>query len=240
MARTIVIDNPSNLKLIPLEQLRPFQGDFKEEIDPGKLETLMRSVLDHHVFIAKAVFWEDGIPWTEDGHQLLKALTELQKRGYTSCEVVSYELRDGRMQESARTEHQGIVVPCQEIVPQGDTPEARRKDAARKLVQINSQYAKFNPSTSLFAELGFDRFELDDLVIASALDGLEQSVAAAMEAAAGANDPGDFESQMEAWDDEKLPVPDHGQVLRETRRHSHHQRQPDRYGCGARRPGPGD
>lgn len=43
----IVIDNPSKLPLLPLDDFRSFQGDFKGELEPDKLDKLMRSILDH-------------------------------------------------------------------------------------------------------------------------------------------------------------------------------------------------
>lgn len=71
---------------------------------------------------------------------------------------------DGRPQETGRTIYDDIMVPYQVIVPKGDTPAARRKDAAEKLLQINSQYARINPQTSFFDDLGFSMTELDDLL----------------------------------------------------------------------------
>ena len=107
----IVIDNPSNLPLLRLDDFRPFQGDFKEEIEKGKLDKLMRSILDHHVFVAKAVFFEDGVAYTEDGHQTLIALKALRDLGYMKCQVVEYGLKDGRMQPATIKDHDEIVVP---------------------------------------------------------------------------------------------------------------------------------
>ena len=78
----IVMDNPSGLPLLPLDDFRSFQGDFKTEIEKSKLDKLMRSILDHHVFLAKAVFFEDGAAYTEDGHQTLIALKRLRQLGY--------------------------------------------------------------------------------------------------------------------------------------------------------------
>ncbi len=80
----IVIDNPSNLPVMRIDDFHSFQGDFKQEIEPGKLDKLSRSILDHHVFIAKAVFFEDNVAYTEDGHQTLMGLKRLRELGYTS------------------------------------------------------------------------------------------------------------------------------------------------------------
>ncbi|MBN1224404.1 MAG: hypothetical protein JXB23_14245 [Candidatus Aminicenantes bacterium] len=162
--QVIVIDNPSGLPLLPLDEFQSFQGDFKEEIEPGKLDKLMRSILDHHVFVAKAVFFEDGVAYTEDGHQTLVALKRLRDLGYTKCRVIEYALEDGRMKPASSRDHDGIVVPYQLIVPVGETKEARCKDAARKLLQINSAYAKINPETTLLKTLDFTTDEMDDLL----------------------------------------------------------------------------
>ena len=171
----IVIDNPSRLPLLPLDEFRSFQGDFKSDAEPDKLDKLMRSILDHHVFIAKAVFFEDGGAYTEDGHQTLEALKKLRDLGYRKSRVVEYELQDGRMQPVKNQEHDDILIPYQIIVPVGDSPETRYKDAARKLLQINSQYAKVNPETTFLDGLNFSLDEIDDVLSQISIDdfGLE-------------------------------------------------------------------
>jgi hypothetical protein len=160
----IVIDNPSNLPLMNVDEFHTFQGDFKQEIEPAKLDKLMRSILDHHVFVAKAVFFEDNIAYTEDGHQTLMALKKLREHGYTKSSIVSYEMREGRMQPAGTAEHDEILVPYQVIVPVGASSEERRKDAAKKLLQLNSQYAKINPTTTLLDTLSFSVDEMDDIL----------------------------------------------------------------------------
>jgi hypothetical protein len=161
---TIVIDNPSNLPLLPLDDFHSFQGDFKNEIEPDKLDKLMRSILDHHVFIAKAVFFEDSIAYTEDGHQTLLALKKLRELGYRKSCIVEYALQDGRMQPVQNNQHDDILVPYQIIVPVGNTPEARYKDAAKKLLQINSRYALINPETTFLDMWNFSINEIDDVL----------------------------------------------------------------------------
>lgn len=162
--RVIVVDNPSNLKLIPLSELHDFQGDLKKDPHPRAFKKLIDSILKHHVFIAKAVFYEDGIAYTEDGHQTMKALQYLHDAGYRRCRVLKYEMRNGRMAPSEKEEYDEIMVPCQIVVPVGDTKEERLRDAAEKVLQINSRYADFNPETSFFESLGFDHATFDDLV----------------------------------------------------------------------------
>jgi hypothetical protein len=162
--KILVVDNPTNLPLLPLDLIVPFQGDLKKPPEPAALDKLVRSILDHHLFIGKAVFFENGVAYTEDGHQTLTALRRLSDLGYKTCEVVTYALIDGRMQESSRTRHDTIMVPYQVIVPRGETESYRRKDAAAKLLQINSQYAKINPATSFFKELEFADIEFDKLL----------------------------------------------------------------------------
>lgn len=99
---TLLIDNPSNLPLLPLDDFHWFQGDLKYEISSEDLEKLKQSILDHHVFLAKAIYWEDDQAWTEDGHQTLKTLKSLRDDGYTECEVIAYKKQDGRMVEADR------------------------------------------------------------------------------------------------------------------------------------------
>ena len=54
--------------------------------------------------------------------------------------------------------------------------EARYKDAAKKLLQINSTYAKINPETNLLKELKFSLDEIDDILSKISISdfGLEQ------------------------------------------------------------------
>jgi hypothetical protein len=160
----IIIDNPTGLPMLPLDEIRLFQGDLKLPPTPTDMDKLKRSILDHHLFIAKAVFFEDGIAYTEDGHQTLKALYELVAAGYSKSTVITYSMVDGRYSESERAPYDTIMIPYQVIVPRGATPEARRRDAAEKLLQINSQYAKINPETTFFEDIGFSMLDLDDLL----------------------------------------------------------------------------
>ena len=150
--------------MLPLDEIHLFQGDLKLPPTPTDLDKLKRSILDHHLFIAKAVFFEDGIAYTEDGHQTLYALHELQAMGYAKSTVITYAMEDGRFVERQRVPYDAIMVPYQVVVPQGKTAEARRRDAAEKLLQINSRYAKINPATTFFEDIGFSMLDLDDLL----------------------------------------------------------------------------
>jgi hypothetical protein len=162
--KVLIVDNPTGLPLLAIDDINTFQGDLKKPPESAALDKLVRSILDHRLFIAKAVFFEDGLAYTEDGHQTLLALQALRKMGYTGCEVVSYVLSNGRMQELSHTRYDTIMVPYQVIVPQGATAHERRKDAAAKLLQINSQYAAINPATSFFNDLDFSALEFDTLL----------------------------------------------------------------------------
>lgn len=178
MAKSISVDNPTNLPLIPLDDLHDFQGDLKVS-DTPLLRKLAASILDHHLFIGKAVFYEDGIPFTEDGHQTIRALKMLESNGWKHCEVISYALVDGQMQPTETTHYDQIMVPCQVIVPVGSSKEDRLKDAAAKLVQINSQYAAWNPGTSFFTDLAFTADDLDALLLATHIPDFKPEAAAA-------------------------------------------------------------
>lgn len=162
--KILIVDNPSNLPVLPFDLIVPFQGDLKKDPEPAMLDKFVRSILDHHLFIGKAVFFENGIAYTEDDHQTLTALKKLYDMGYKTSEVVAYDLAGGRMQESKRTHHDTIMVPYQIIVPMGETEQERKKDAVAKLLQINSHYANINPATSLFRELEFADEEFDKLL----------------------------------------------------------------------------
>jgi hypothetical protein len=161
---TLLIDNPSNLPLLPLDDFHWFQGDLKYEISPEDLEKLKQSILEHHIFVAKAVFLEDGKFYTTDGHQTLTALKSLQADGYTRCEVVTYEQKNGCMVEYRRKPYNKIMIPYQLIVPQGDTIQKRRRNALRKLLQINSRYADVNSKTTVFEEVEIPSVDVEALL----------------------------------------------------------------------------
>jgi len=169
MTKKLIIDNPNNLTLFPLAEFQLFQGDFKKSMTDRALNNLKQSLLSHRVFIAKAAFREGGRLWTTDGTQTLAALKSLRDEdGYTVCEAVYYDYQDGRMVESRRETFDEIMIPCQLIVPQGDTEQDRRQDALKKLLQINSRYAEVNPETTIFAE-----FEIPGIEIPAWLEEIE-------------------------------------------------------------------
>lgn len=198
---SIIIDNPSNLALVPIAEIIVWQSDFKSEMEPEALKKLMRSILDHHVFIAKAIFYEGGIPYTEDGHQTLRALQHLKEEGYSGCEVVHYKMKDGRMMESAREAFPDIRIPCQVIVPQGDTPDERKKDAAAKLLQINSVYARINPGQTFLFNLGMDIAEVEQLIMSAEVPGLVEVMGAE------AGEASEFEKEFQKHNDDTALYP---------------------------------
>lgn len=134
--KKLKVHNPDNLSTIAYSKLVDFQGDLKHEIEPKELMKMRNSLIKHGVFLPKAIWFDpDGKANILDGHQTKKALASLEADGWEIPEIPY------------------ITINAKD-----------RKDAAEKLLQINSRYAKMNPDTTWLAEMEFDVGEIDDLI----------------------------------------------------------------------------
>jgi len=161
--KIIIVDNPTDLPLAKLDDFVLFQGDLKKPLSETAITAMKTSILNHRIFIGKAVAWMNGQLLTEDGHQTLKTLRLLREEGYTSCQVIRYIEKDGNMVEDRAEDYADIMIPYQIIVPQGNDDCSRRKDAAAKIAIINSRYAELNPDTTFFANLNFNKEDIQAL-----------------------------------------------------------------------------
>lgn len=118
----IAVHNPNNLPVIDFHELKELQGDLKITT-PAKIEKLKNSIIKYGVFVPKFTWINNGTYYIEDGHQTIKALTELEKGGYT-------------------------VPP----IPYVEIQAKDRKDAGEKLLMIDSRFADINPETSFFKD----------------------------------------------------------------------------------------
>jgi len=132
----IKIYNPNNLPTIPYAKLEDFQRDLKKRITEEALDKLKKSILKHGIFVPKFVYKENGQYLTMDGHQTKKALISLEVDGYEIPEIPIVEIQ-----------------------------AKDRKDAAEKLLQINSRYAEMNPETTFFEDFELDLDILEDIEI---------------------------------------------------------------------------
>lgn len=120
----IKVHNPNHLPTIDFHQLTELQGDLKIST-PKKIQKLKNSIIKYGVFVPKFV-WKDKSDvmtrfYIEDGHQTKKALTELEAEGYT--------------------------LPA---IPYLEIAATDKKEAAEKLLMINSKFADINPNTTFF------------------------------------------------------------------------------------------
>ena len=124
MKKKIKVYNQDNLPTVKFAKLEDFQGDLKK-INDKSLKKLKQSILEHGVFVPKFV-WKNkkGQYLTIDGHQTKKALIDLEKDGYEIPEI-----------------------PIVQIHAENKT------DAAKKILQLNSNYGKFNAETNFFERL---------------------------------------------------------------------------------------
>ena len=124
--RKIKVHNPSKLPTIDYRKLIDFQGDFKT-LPPENLDKLKASILEHGVFMPKFV-WDsgDGLK-IMDGHQTQKALSSLEEDGY-SIPPIPFVLIEAKDE----------------------------KEAAKKLLALDSRYGVINISTEFF-----DKYALD-------------------------------------------------------------------------------
>ena len=122
--KQIKVHNPGNLPVRPYQELHDFQDDFKHDIEPEALKKLKNSLVRHGVFVPKFVWLDGEKACIIDGHQTRKALESLEAEGYT-------------------------IPP----IPYVEVQAESRADAAEKLLQINSRYAKINPEADFFRDL---------------------------------------------------------------------------------------
>lgn len=135
MPKKLKVHNPDNLETIDFHELEPFQGDLKE-IDEEAIEKLVRSIKDHGFIVPAFVWQNEGNYYAMDGHQRKKALKRLETEGFE-------------------------IPPIPIVNVQADN----RKDAAKKLLQINSKYGKINPDTTFLEDMDIDPLYLEDVEI---------------------------------------------------------------------------
>lgn len=127
MSKKIIVKNPNNLPTISYKNLKDLQGNLKT-INKDNLEKLKQSIIKYDIFVPKFVWIENNKNyWIEDGHQTIKALAALEKEGY-SIPDIPY-----------------VKVECE-----------NKKDAAEKLLQINSRYGEYNLDTTFFEDFDID------------------------------------------------------------------------------------
>ena len=122
---------------MPYTDFIDFQGGFKKKIEPAELEKLKNSIAKHGIFVPKYVWFDGDKPMILDGHQTMQGLASLEIDGYTIPDIPYVEIQ-----------------------------AADAKDAAEKLMQINSRYAVIDPDgvESWAQSLEFDPIELEDLI----------------------------------------------------------------------------
>jgi DNA modification methylase len=145
----VSVNNPNNLPVIDFHLLKDLQGDLKITT-PTKIEKLKNSIRKYGIFVPKFTWIDNGTYYIEDGHQTIKALTELEKEGYT-------------------------VPPIPYVVIEAKD----RKDAGEKLLMINSRFADINPETTFFTDFDIGLDFVDEIEIPElefSLDGMEEEV----------------------------------------------------------------
>lgn len=134
--KVLKVHNSDNLPTIAYSKLVDFQGDLKHQIEPEALEKMRNSLKKHGVFVPKFVWFDkSGKANIMDGHQTKQALKSLEADGWKIPEI-----------------------------PYVTVEAKSRKDAAEKLLQINSRYAKMNPNTTWLEEFDFDMGEIEELI----------------------------------------------------------------------------
>ncbi len=148
--KVLKVYNPNNLPTLPYTQLIDFQGDLKHPIEPDALEKMRNSLKKHGVFVPKFVWFDDaGNANILDGHQTKQGLSSLEADGWT-------------------------ILP----IPFVKIEAASREDAAEKLLQINSEYAKINSNTTWLESLNFPNVsELLESIAITSLDAMRKDFA---------------------------------------------------------------
>lgn len=132
----IIIHNLSHLATTSYKNLKDLQGNLKT-ISKDNLEKLKQSIIKYGIFVPKFVWVEDRKNyWIEDGHQTIKALAALEKEGYVISDIPY------------------VKVECE-----------NKRDAAEKLLQINSKYGEINPETTFFEDFNIDLSFIENIEI---------------------------------------------------------------------------
>ena len=135
MKKEIKITGLDGLKTMPFEKFVDFQGKLKKPIEKAQLDKLKNSIIKHGIFVPKFVWFDDsGQAMTVDGHQTLSALRGLHEDGYAIP-----------------------AIPFIEIDAHG------AKDAAEKLLQINSRYAEIDSEGFVDWMTDYLDFEMPDI-----------------------------------------------------------------------------
>lgn len=92
-----------------------------------KIDKLKASIIKHGVFLPKFVWKSRSKIYITDGHKTKAALLQLRKEGYQVPEI-----------------------------PYVEVPAKSKKEAAEKLLLINSKYGALNPDTEFFNDFGID------------------------------------------------------------------------------------
>jgi len=133
--KKINVHNPNNLPTIPFQRFEDLQGDLKT-ISKNSLQKLKNSIKKYGIFVPKFVWENNGYYYLIDGHQTKKALAELEKEGYEVPEI-----------------------------PYVKVEAKNKREAAEKLLQINSRYGKINPDTTFLEDFEIDFSFLDEIEI---------------------------------------------------------------------------
>ncbi|MDD7461569.1 MAG: site-specific DNA-methyltransferase [Prevotellaceae bacterium] len=123
MEKSIKVFNLGSLPTAPLDAFHELQEDFKIS-DPEKLSKLQMLIITRGFKYSFRVWKDDtGKLWIIDAHQRLKALKALRSYGFTVPEI-----------------------PYEEI------QAADKREAVEEIAAYNSEFAKKNPDTILFAK----------------------------------------------------------------------------------------
>jgi len=133
--KQIIIHNPNKLKTIDFNKFHEFQGDLKYDLSETELNKLKNSIIKLGIFVPKFVWVNEDRHYIMDGHQTKIALQSLKDDGYTIPEI-----------------------------PYVMIEASNEKDAAEKLFQINSRYAKINPQSVWLETLEFTPIEITSLL----------------------------------------------------------------------------
>ena len=134
--KKITVKNPNHLPTTSYKNLKDLQGNLKT-ISKENLEKLKQSIIKYGIFVPKFVWIENNKNyWIEDGHQTIKALVALEKEDYVIPDIPY------------------VKVECE-----------NKKDAAEKLLQINSRYGIINPDTTFFEDFNIDLSFINDIEI---------------------------------------------------------------------------
>lgn len=135
MNKIIIAHNQDNLPTVKYTDFIDLQGDLKT-LPKENQEKLKNSIINYGIRFPAFIWQSEGKKYIVDAHQRKKVFAILEKEGWTIPEV-----------------------------PYTNIFAKNKKEAAELLLQANSRYGEYNPTTSFFEDMQIDLSFIENIEI---------------------------------------------------------------------------